>query len=112
MISVHVHVLIGSQVNQVLWTQGHWMRKEADWAGGWRAGADNARLVGGWRAGSEEGGYEITRDFVVAMLEHFKAQKTIHRRFAFQIILQARTRPAPCYTPLAWWQHGCTLHML
>ena len=41
------------------------------------------------RAGSEESGYEITRDFVVAMLEHFKAQKVIHRRFAFQIILQA-----------------------
>ena len=40
-------------------------------------------------AGSEESGYEITRDFVVAMLEHFKAQKVIHRRFAFQIILQA-----------------------
>ena len=40
-------------------------------------------------AGSEESGYEITRDFVVAMLEHLKAQKIIHRRFAFQIILQA-----------------------
>ena len=41
-------------------------------------------------AGSEEGGYTLTRDFVVAMIEHFKAQKLIHKRFAFQILMQAR----------------------
>lgn len=39
-------------------------------------------------AGSNEEGFTITRDFVVAMLEHLKARNTIHRRFAFQIILQ------------------------
>ena len=39
-------------------------------------------------AGSEESGYTLTRDFAVAMIEHFKAQKLIHRRFAFQILLQ------------------------
>lgn len=45
---------------------------------------------GGWIfiAGSEESGYTLTRDFAVAMIEHFKAQKLIHRRFAFQILLQ------------------------
>jgi hypothetical protein len=47
----------------------------------------------GSAAGSEEEGYVLTRDFVVAMLEHFRAQKNIHRRFALQIILQAR---GPC----------------
>ena len=42
-------------------------------------------------AGSEDTGYTLTRDFVLAMLEQFKAQKTIHRRFAFQIIMQVST---------------------
>ena len=32
----------------------------------------------------------MTRDFVVAMIEQFKAQKLIHRRFAFQILLEVR----------------------
>ncbi|KIY99524.1 protein phosphatase 5 [Monoraphidium neglectum] len=36
-----------------------------------------------------EGGYVITRDFVVAMMDEFKQQRLIHRRFAFQILLQA-----------------------
>jgi hypothetical protein len=40
-------------------------------------------------AGSEEAGYNLTLDFVVAMIEHFKAQKLVHKRFAFQILLQA-----------------------
>ena len=51
-------------------------------------------------AGSEEGGYTLTRDFVVAMIEHFKAQKLIHKRFAFQILTQARiscSAPVSCY---------------
>jgi hypothetical protein len=34
------------------------------------------------------GGYVITLDFVKEMLETFKDQKLIHRRFAFQILLQ------------------------
>ena len=46
-------------------------------------------------AGSEEAGYTLTLDFVVAMIEHFKAQKLIHKRFAFQILLQV------CATPTA-----------
>ncbi|KAK9843424.1 hypothetical protein WJX81_001775 [Elliptochloris bilobata] len=39
--------------------------------------------------GSEEEGYRLTRDFITAMMEHFRRQKTIHKRFAFQIILEA-----------------------
>ena len=35
----------------------------------------------------------MTRDFVVAMIEYFKAQKLIHRRFAFQILLEVRAAP-------------------
>lgn len=34
------------------------------------------------------GGYVITLDFVKEMLETFKEEKLIHRRFAFQILLQ------------------------
>jgi hypothetical protein len=36
------------------------------------------------------GGYVITEDFVLAMLAEFKEQRLIHRRFAFQILLQVR----------------------
>ncbi|KAI8470533.1 MAG: phosphatase 5-like protein [Monoraphidium minutum] len=36
------------------------------------------------------GGYVMTREFVVAMMEEFKQQRLIHRRFAFQILLEAR----------------------
>jgi hypothetical protein len=38
------------------------------------------------------GGYVITEDFVLAMLSEFKEQRLIHRRFAFQILLQVRLR--------------------
>lgn len=34
------------------------------------------------------GGYVITEDFVKAMLQEFKEQRLIHRRFAFQILLE------------------------
>lgn len=37
-----------------------------------------------------EGNYVISLEFVKAMLQHFKEQKLIHKRFAFQIVLQAR----------------------
>lgn len=37
-----------------------------------------------------QGGYTITEEFVLAMLAEFKAQRLIHRRFAFQILLQVR----------------------
>jgi serine/threonine-protein phosphatase 5 len=30
----------------------------------------------------------VTKEFVEGMLEEFKAQKTIHKRFAFEIIKQ------------------------
>eukprot|EP00878_Enallax_costatus_P012985 GHUV01013567.1.p1 GENE.GHUV01013567.1~~GHUV01013567.1.p1 ORF type:complete len:397 (+),score=89.50 GHUV01013567.1:417-1607(+) len=36
------------------------------------------------------GGYVITEEFVKAMLQEFKEQRLIHRRFAFQILLEAR----------------------
>lgn len=39
-------------------------------------------------AGSEEEGYHLTKDFITAMMEHFRRQKTIHKRFAFQILLE------------------------
>lgn len=35
----------------------------------------------------------LTLDFVIAMLEQFKIQKTIHRRFAFHIIMQVSAQP-------------------
>jgi hypothetical protein len=35
-----------------------------------------------------EGGYTVTRDFVVAMMEEFRQQRLIHKRFAFQILLE------------------------
>jgi hypothetical protein len=34
----------------------------------------------------------LTRDFVVAMMEEFKQQRLIHRRFAFQILLEVGGR--------------------
>lgn len=39
------------------------------------------------------GGYVITEEFVRAMLQEFKEQRLIHRRFAFQILLEVG-RPA------------------
>ena len=62
-------------------------------------------------AGSEEGRYTLTRDFVVAMIEHFKAQKLIHKRFAFQILTQACiscSAPVSCYMIC----NGPMLHLL
>ncbi|KXZ53876.1 hypothetical protein GPECTOR_6g794 [Gonium pectorale] len=41
--------------------------------------------------GSAAEGYTITQEFVTAMLEEFKAQRSIHKRFAFEIIRQAHT---------------------
>ena len=38
-------------------------------------------------AGSHEEGYRINREFVLAMLEEFKAQRQIHPRFATEIVL-------------------------
>ena len=36
-----------------------------------------------------DGSYVLTRGFVEDMLQEFRAQRTIHPRFAYQIILQA-----------------------
>lgn len=40
--------------------------------------------------GSDSEGYTITHDFVMAMLEEFKEQRVIHKRFAFEIIMKAQ----------------------
>eukprot|EP00798_Chlamydomonas_sp_ICE-L_P014048 gene14048-19985_t len=40
-------------------------------------------------AGDSTEGYTITAEFVKAMLQEFKEQRLIHRRFAFEIIMQA-----------------------
>lgn len=37
-------------------------------------------------AGNEEEGYQITQTFVEEMIETFRKEKRLHRRFAFQII--------------------------
>lgn len=37
--------------------------------------------------GSETEGYKISLPFILAMMEAFKAQQSINRRFAFEIIL-------------------------
>lgn len=33
---------------------------------------------------------KVTLEFVLAMLEHFKNQKTLHKKYAFQIIIAAK----------------------
>eukprot|EP00201_Polytomella_parva_P018516 CAMPEP_0175057022 /NCGR_PEP_ID=MMETSP0052_2-20121109/11018_1 /TAXON_ID=51329 ORGANISM="Polytomella parva, Strain SAG 63-3" /NCGR_SAMPLE_ID=MMETSP0052_2 /ASSEMBLY_ACC=CAM_ASM_000194 /LENGTH=500 /DNA_ID=CAMNT_0016322159 /DNA_START=173 /DNA_END=1675 /DNA_ORIENTATION=- len=40
--------------------------------------------------GSDSEGYRITEKFVLDMIEAFRDQKKIHRRFAFEIILQTQ----------------------
>lgn len=39
--------------------------------------------------GSNEEGYEVTLPFVKAMMQEFKEQRLIHKRFAFEIVLKA-----------------------
>ena len=39
-------------------------------------------------AGSEASGYQLTQKFIEDMLTEFKGQRKIHKRFAFQIILE------------------------
>ena len=39
-------------------------------------------------AGNEADGYEISLSFVEQLLEHFREQRSLHRRFACQIILE------------------------
>ncbi|EFJ45655.1 hypothetical protein VOLCADRAFT_75665 [Volvox carteri f. nagariensis] len=41
--------------------------------------------------GNATDGYVITEDFVTAMLEEFRQQRTIHKRFAFEIVRQAHS---------------------
>eukprot|EP00271_Cylindrocystis_brebissonii_P007882 TRINITY_DN21784_c0_g1_i1.p1 TRINITY_DN21784_c0_g1~~TRINITY_DN21784_c0_g1_i1.p1 ORF type:complete len:484 (+),score=103.93 TRINITY_DN21784_c0_g1_i1:150-1601(+) len=40
--------------------------------------------------GPRNEGDKVTLEFVIQMLDYFKQQKTIHRRYAFQILLQAK----------------------
>ena len=40
--------------------------------------------------GSDEAGYSISRAFVEEMVEAFRQQKKIHKRFAFEIVLGAQ----------------------
>lgn len=37
--------------------------------------------------GNNEVGYTITYEFVMKMIEHFKKQRLLHRRFAFELVL-------------------------
>ncbi len=39
-------------------------------------------------SGNEADGYEISLSFVEQLLEHFREQRSLHRRFACQIILE------------------------
>ena len=39
-------------------------------------------------AGSEASGYQLTQKFIEEMLTEFRGQRKIHKRFAFQIILE------------------------
>ncbi|XP_024003941.1 serine/threonine-protein phosphatase 5 isoform X2 [Eutrema salsugineum] len=41
-------------------------------------------------SGARIEGEEITLDFVIQMMEDFKNQKTLHKRYAYQIVLQTR----------------------
>jgi hypothetical protein len=38
--------------------------------------------------GDNEGGYALSAAFVQAMLQEFREQRLIHRRFAFEIVMQ------------------------
>lgn len=42
-------------------------------------------------AESEEGGYELDLEFIKAMMEEFREQRLVHKRFAFQIVLEVGT---------------------
>lgn len=46
-------------------------------------------------AADEGGRLRVTLEFVRAMLAAFKDEQLIHRRYAMEIILQARPRQAP-----------------
>ena len=39
----------------------------------------------------ENGTTKVTKEFVDQLLEHYKNQKLLHKRYAFQILLDART---------------------
>ena len=54
-------------------------------------------------AGNAEAGYSVTLDFFTAMVEAFKAGRMLHKRFAFEIVLQAQ-RIFKCPLPLT---HTC-----
>ena len=39
-------------------------------------------------AGNSKDGYTLTLDFIMGMIECFRKQQKIHRRFAFQIVME------------------------
>ncbi|KAK9809755.1 hypothetical protein WJX73_003393 [Symbiochloris irregularis] len=41
--------------------------------------------------GSATDGYTLTLEFIMAMIESFRKQQKIHRRFAFQIVMEAQS---------------------
>jgi hypothetical protein len=58
------------------------------------------------------GGYVITEQFVKDMLTEFKDQRLIHKRFAFQILLQVRSANSTgcavlCCAVDTCWSPGC-----
>lgn len=52
----------------------------------------NAGDPGIWLAGDEESGYQLSQRFVDDMMTEFREERKIHRRFAFEIIVQARSQ--------------------
>lgn len=52
----------------------------------------------------DDGAFVVTQPFVTALVESFKGQGKLHRRFAFEILLavrppHARSHSAPCTRP-------------
>lgn len=49
-----------------------------------------ASYTGPRMEGDDRAGFRITREFVMDMVEAFRNQKLVHRRFAYQILLEAQ----------------------
>lgn len=64
-------------------------------------------------AGSVDDGFRITPDFVQSMVEWFRNQKNIHRRFAFQIVLEVGcSLPCPVFRNDSGWRRPGSYHCL
>ena len=53
-------------------------------------------------ADSEASGYQLTQKFIEEMLTEFREQRKIHRRFAFQIIMEVSPGPRTKSLWLHW----------